>query len=104
MSNPVLSPESSRHDNGAVQNGDVSVDSINIIVGSHNVNHNNHLILETGPDRGEILSEELCVCEAAASRYPSNYNAWSHRIWVVQKFYKCGLQVSRINRISIGQF
>ncbi|XP_076854122.1 protein prenyltransferase alpha subunit repeat-containing protein 1 isoform X2 [Brachyhypopomus gauderio] len=30
------------------------------------------------------LHEELRVCADAASRYPSNYNAWSHRIWVLQ--------------------
>ncbi|XP_064608015.1 protein prenyltransferase alpha subunit repeat-containing protein 1-like [Liolophura sinensis] len=99
-SNPIIALEPDRHTNGAIQNGDVSMDSINIIVGSHsvnhgshNVNHSNHLILDTAADWEEILSEELCVCEAAASRYPSNYNAWSHRIWVVQKFYKRGIQV-----------
>ncbi|XP_033634892.1 protein prenyltransferase alpha subunit repeat-containing protein 1-like [Asterias rubens] len=27
---------------------------------------------------------EMEVCTAAASRYPSNYNAWSHRIWVIE--------------------
>ncbi|KAG2465516.1 PTAR1 protein, partial [Polypterus senegalus] len=32
----------------------------------------------------EILHDELKVCTDAAGRYPSNYNAWSHRIWVLQ--------------------
>ena len=26
------------------------------------------------------------VCESAADRYPNNYNAWSHRSWVIQQF------------------
>ncbi|XP_003974803.1 protein prenyltransferase alpha subunit repeat-containing protein 1 [Takifugu rubripes] len=30
------------------------------------------------------LHEEMKVCCDAACRYPSNYNAWSHRIWVLQ--------------------
>ncbi len=30
------------------------------------------------------VGAEMEVCAAAASRYPSNYNAWSHRIWVVE--------------------
>uniref|UniRef100_A0A3B4U050 Protein prenyltransferase alpha subunit repeat containing 1 n=1 Tax=Seriola dumerili TaxID=41447 RepID=A0A3B4U050_SERDU len=30
------------------------------------------------------LHQEMKVCSEAACRYPSNYNAWSHRIWVLQ--------------------
>ncbi|KAM7392216.1 hypothetical protein PAMP_022843 [Pampus punctatissimus] len=30
------------------------------------------------------LHQEMDVCSDAACRYPSNYNAWSHRIWVLQ--------------------
>ncbi|CAK6984302.1 protein prenyltransferase alpha subunit repeat-containing protein 1 [Scomber scombrus] len=30
------------------------------------------------------LHQEMRVCSDAAGRYPSNYNAWSHRIWVLQ--------------------
>ncbi|XP_068616849.1 protein prenyltransferase alpha subunit repeat-containing protein 1 [Brachionichthys hirsutus] len=30
------------------------------------------------------LHQEMKVCCDAAGRYPSNYNAWSHRIWVLQ--------------------
>ncbi|XP_044219542.1 protein prenyltransferase alpha subunit repeat-containing protein 1 [Thunnus albacares] len=30
------------------------------------------------------LHQEMTVCSDAACRYPSNYNAWSHRIWVLQ--------------------
>ncbi|XP_051499101.1 protein prenyltransferase alpha subunit repeat-containing protein 1 isoform X3 [Apus apus] len=31
-----------------------------------------------------LVQEEIDVCSEAAGRYPSNYNAWSHRIWVLQ--------------------
>ncbi|NWU72457.1 PTAR1 protein, partial [Pterocles burchelli] len=31
-----------------------------------------------------LVQEEMSVCSEAAGRYPSNYNAWSHRIWVLQ--------------------
>ncbi|XP_016428843.1 protein prenyltransferase alpha subunit repeat-containing protein 1 isoform X1 [Sinocyclocheilus rhinocerous] len=34
------------------------------------------------------LQEEMRVCADAAGRYPSNYNAWSHRIWVLQNMAK----------------
>ncbi|XP_044301720.1 protein prenyltransferase alpha subunit repeat-containing protein 1 isoform X2 [Varanus komodoensis] len=32
----------------------------------------------------QLVKEEMDVCCEAAGRYPSNYNAWSHRIWVLQ--------------------
>ncbi|XP_033890129.1 protein prenyltransferase alpha subunit repeat-containing protein 1-like [Acipenser ruthenus] len=35
-----------------------------------------------------ILQEEMKACSEAAGRYPSNYNAWSHRIWVIQNLAK----------------
>ncbi|KAE8633058.1 hypothetical protein XENTR_v10001762 [Xenopus tropicalis] len=42
----------------------------------------------THPETSEriqaIVQEEMHVCCEAAGRYPSNYNSWSHRIWVVQ--------------------
>ncbi|XP_022075648.1 protein prenyltransferase alpha subunit repeat-containing protein 1 [Acanthochromis polyacanthus] len=34
------------------------------------------------------LHQEMRVCSDAACRYPSNYNAWSHRIWVLQHMAK----------------
>ncbi|RXN22680.1 prenyltransferase alpha subunit repeat-containing 1 [Labeo rohita] len=39
------------------------------------------------------LQEEMKVCADAAGRYPSNYNAWSHRIWVLQNMAKGNLKV-----------
>lgn len=39
------------------------------------------------------LQEEMRVCAEAAGRYPSNYNAWSHRIWVLQNMAKGNLKV-----------
>ncbi|MGH0132296.1 UNVERIFIED_CONTAM: hypothetical protein FKN15_059380 [Acipenser sinensis] len=35
-----------------------------------------------------ILQEEMKACSEAAGRHPSNYNAWSHRIWVIQNLAK----------------
>ncbi|XP_068092342.1 protein prenyltransferase alpha subunit repeat-containing protein 1 [Hyperolius riggenbachi] len=35
-----------------------------------------------------IIREEMNVCGEAAGRYPSNYNSWSHRIWVIQNLGK----------------
>ncbi|XP_041516904.1 protein prenyltransferase alpha subunit repeat-containing protein 1 isoform X1 [Microtus oregoni] len=40
-----------------------------------------------------ILQEEMEVCGEAAGRYPSNYNAWSHRIWVLQNVAKLDLKI-----------
>nr|XP_055056340.1 protein prenyltransferase alpha subunit repeat-containing protein 1 [Misgurnus anguillicaudatus] len=37
--------------------------------------------------------EEMRVCADAAGRYPSNYNAWSHRIWVLQNMAKGNLKI-----------
>ncbi|KTG36769.1 hypothetical protein cypCar_00009232 [Cyprinus carpio] len=39
------------------------------------------------------LQEEMRVCADAAGRYPSNYNAWSHRIWILQNMAKGNLKV-----------
>jgi len=40
-----------------------------------------------------VVLRELSVCHAAADRYHSNYNAWNHRIWVMDKFTCCRTQV-----------
>lgn len=39
------------------------------------------------------LHQEMKVCTDAAGRYPSNYNAWSHRIWVLQHMAKGNIKV-----------
>ncbi|XP_069579718.1 protein prenyltransferase alpha subunit repeat-containing protein 1 [Brachyistius frenatus] len=39
------------------------------------------------------LHQEMKVCSDAACRYPSNYNAWSHRIWVLQQMAKSNVKV-----------
>ncbi|KAM9392630.1 protein prenyltransferase alpha subunit repeat-containing protein 1 [Pholidichthys leucotaenia] len=52
-------------------------------------------------DRSQQLSDhvartvhqEMKVCSDAAGRYPSNYNAWSHRIWVLQHMAKGNIKV-----------
>lgn len=43
------------------------------------------------------LQEEMKVCADAAGRYPSNYNAWSHRIWVLQNMAEGNLKVGRLS-------
>ncbi|NXO66529.1 PTAR1 protein, partial [Phainopepla nitens] len=40
-----------------------------------------------------LVQEEMSVCSEAAGRYPSNYNAWSHRIWVLQHLAKLTVKV-----------
>ncbi|XP_037832809.1 protein prenyltransferase alpha subunit repeat-containing protein 1 [Kryptolebias marmoratus] len=40
-----------------------------------------------------IIYEEMKVCCDAACRYPSNYNAWSHRIWVLRHMAKGNIKV-----------
>ncbi|NWU85467.1 PTAR1 protein, partial [Onychorhynchus coronatus] len=40
-----------------------------------------------------LVQEEMNVCTEAAGRYPSNYNAWSHRIWVLQHLAKLTVKV-----------
>lgn len=34
----------------------------------------------------QLIQIELDVCTSCAAKYPNNYNAWSHRIWLVQNF------------------
>ncbi|KFR14151.1 Protein prenyltransferase alpha subunit repeat-containing protein 1, partial [Opisthocomus hoazin] len=41
----------------------------------------------------QLVQEEMNVCSEAAGRYPSNYNAWSHRIWVLQHLGKLAVKV-----------
>ena len=43
-----------------------------------------------------IVLRELSVCHTAADRYHSNYNAWNHRIWVMDKFACCRTQVNYV--------
>jgi len=36
---------------------------------------------------------ELELCGRAAGKYPSNYHAWSHRIWIIQHCFNCSVQI-----------
>ncbi|KAG8595737.1 hypothetical protein GDO81_001607 [Engystomops pustulosus] len=40
-----------------------------------------------------VVHEEMNVCSEAAGRYPSNYNSWSHRIWVLQHLGKLNVKL-----------
>lgn len=53
---------------------------------------NNHL------DR--LIHQEMKVCSDAACRYPSNYNAWSHRIWVLQHMAKGDIKVGLLDEAA----
>lgn len=44
------------------------------------------------------LHQEMNVCSDAASRYPSNYNAWSHRVWVLQHMAKGNIKVRFLHK------
>lgn len=46
-----------------------------------------------GERLARTLHQEMKVCSDAAGRYPSNYNAWSHRIWVLQHMAKGNVKV-----------
>ncbi|XP_004085451.1 protein prenyltransferase alpha subunit repeat-containing protein 1 [Oryzias latipes] len=46
-----------------------------------------------GEQLAQTLQQEMKVCADAACRYPSNYNAWSHRIWVLQRLAKGNVKV-----------
>ena len=41
----------------------------------------------------KLLEHEIEVCTCAADRYPNNYNAWSHRSWLIQQFGSGDIQV-----------
>lgn len=61
-------------------------------------------------ERGQQLSEHLArtlhqemkVCCDAACRYPSNYNAWSHRIWVLQHMARGNMKVRGFPKGCLG--
>lgn len=48
----------------------------------------------------QLIREEMEVCGEAAGRYPSNYNAWSHRIWVLQHLAKLDVKVGLLSCVS----
>ncbi|KAM8803030.1 protein prenyltransferase alpha subunit repeat-containing protein 1 isoform 2-T2 [Rhynchonycteris naso] len=50
-----------------------------------------------------LIQEEMEVCGEAAGRYSSNYNAWSHRIWVLQHLAKLDVK-PEIPTSEIGEF
>uniref|UniRef100_A0A665UQD5 Protein prenyltransferase alpha subunit repeat containing 1 n=1 Tax=Echeneis naucrates TaxID=173247 RepID=A0A665UQD5_ECHNA len=51
------------------------------------------LIQQLSDHLARMLHQEMKVCSDAACRYPSNYNAWSHRIWVLQHMAKGNAKV-----------
>jgi len=45
-------------------------------------------------ERHSAVRHELQVCTRTADRYPNNYHAWSHRLWVVERVACCLKDVS----------
>ncbi|XP_010901693.2 protein prenyltransferase alpha subunit repeat-containing protein 1 [Esox lucius] len=60
--------------------------------------------LRLGEHLHRVLHDEIKVCANAAGRYPSNYNAWSHRIWVVQHMAQDNLKVLHDELSSMRQW
>lgn len=50
----------------------------------------------------QTLQQEMKVCCDAACRYPSNYNAWSHRIWVLQHMARGNVKVGGRGRLALA--
>ncbi|XP_043572641.1 protein prenyltransferase alpha subunit repeat-containing protein 1 [Chiloscyllium plagiosum] len=58
-----------------------------------NLRNNANLGVLSTEQMHRIIQDEMAVCTDAAGRYPSNYNAWSHRIWILQHVAKCNLKI-----------
>jgi len=53
-----------------------------------------HHVMNIEPsDYHSQMKLEMKLCSCAADRYPCNYYAWSHRIWLLQNAYNCATQV-----------
>lgn len=50
-------------------------------------------IVDTDEQTQTALDTEMEGSRVAASGYPSNYNAWSHRIWTVKALARCSAEV-----------
>ena len=37
--------------------------------------------------------KEFKICQRASDGYRSNYNAWTHRIWILKNCFNCSIQV-----------
>ncbi|XP_056275006.1 protein prenyltransferase alpha subunit repeat-containing protein 1 [Pseudoliparis swirei] len=54
------------------------------ILGQSSTAGRKHRSPRPGEHLARTLHQEIKVCSDAAGRYPSNYNAWSHRVWVLR--------------------
>ncbi|KAL5005201.1 hypothetical protein ScPMuIL_018657 [Solemya velum] len=91
------SSNGSNSSTNSVHDGFVNVDAIDlnveVLAGNQQAPvENGYVVLPTSSFQDE-LRNEFCVCQKAADKYSCNYNAWSHRTWVVQHCYNCSLQV-----------
>lgn len=93
----LMSSHGSNHSNGSnsLYEEFVNMDAIDVnvdVMGAHNGQ-----FLDAGlplvPDHHECIQKEFSVCQKAAEKYQCNYNAWSHRIWVVENCYNCSINI-----------
>ncbi|XP_070541873.1 protein prenyltransferase alpha subunit repeat-containing protein 1-like [Ptychodera flava] len=59
----------------------------------HAASHNRNLQSGSIELDEKLISDEFAVCTLTAERYPSNYGAWSHRIWTIQHLTRCSQQL-----------
>ncbi|KAJ8304137.1 hypothetical protein KUTeg_017720 [Tegillarca granosa] len=102
-----MSSHGSNHSNGSnsLYEEFVNMDAIDVnvdVMGAHNGQ-----FLDAGlplvPDHHECIQKEFSVCQKAAEKYQCNYNAWSHRIWVVENCYNCSINADNLKeQLSIS--
>ncbi|GFO36467.1 prenyltransferase alpha subunit repeat-containing protein 1 [Plakobranchus ocellatus] len=74
----------------------VNMEGIDVDVGAHpevGIRLNGAFALESSRLLKSQTICELQVCTQAAEKYPCNYHAWSHRIWIIKHCLNCSLQV-----------
>ncbi|KAK6179616.1 hypothetical protein SNE40_011934 [Patella caerulea] len=98
LNKSLLSSNDSNHSNSSVESSEllVGVDgiSVNFLPTNQNTCSNNH-ILPKQIDRNlhRTVHHEFDICLRAAEHYACNYNAWSHRIWLIQAAFNSAVQV-----------
>jgi len=92
----LASSNGSTNSTGSLYDDFVNVDAIDLSLegGANNIflMDNEHGFAQP-PDFHEQMKREITTCRKAAEKYPCNYNAWSHRSWVIQHCYSCNIQV-----------
>ncbi|WAR00787.1 PTR1B-like protein [Mya arenaria] len=95
IDNHLQSSQGSNMSTGSGRDGFVCMDAIdlNLDLQQNNQAAQNGEAMESPQDYHAQIRTELHICTCAADRYPCNYYAWSHRLWVVQHAYNCSIQI-----------